>query len=530
MNKILILDDNERFADSLRRNIHTIEGYEIEGIETVATPAEAIDFARQAAEQKQPYSVLLIDQNLGADVDGIQTMHEILATHPDADTIIFTGYDTPEDGLRAYEAGASRYLPKPFESKELEFILKELNRSRTVRLAEARQRQRFKIATEIAEAVGASLSLETTMDAVLGTLYEVFEKTRLCVLLYDERQDVLHFGPATTKYYEIKNQGHSHQDVYPLDRGTLASRVARLTIQNKKMELVNIGNVREDLEYLDLNPETKSECCVGLLNMKGELLGVLVLEREWFNGFDERDLELIGFTARHISIAIERAHQSEELKSKTAIAAQTSWAASLAHELNNETGKIANWAHVIQQHAAENMTIMEAAKYIEESAYYLSSNNPWAARSIKAFLIDEQLRNIIDKSAPKKSIKVEYQLNAPDLKVKISPAQFQFIIKQLVNNAARAMRDYEEKKVFIATRPVNHHFIEILFQDFGPGISDENRMAIFHWQFTTKETGGFGLLFTRQMVEDMGGSIRLLPSQLGMGATFLIKLPIEKME
>jgi chemotaxis protein histidine kinase CheA len=32
------------------------------------------------------------------------------------------------------------------------------------------------------------------------------------------------------------------------------------------------------------------------------------------------------------------------------------------------------------------------------------------------------------------------------------------------------------------------------------------------------------------MVEDMGGSIRLLPSQLGKGATFLIKLPIEKME
>ena len=68
MNKILILDDNERFADSLRRNILNIEGYDIEGIETVVTPAAAIDLARQAVEQKQPYSVLLIDQNLGTGI------------------------------------------------------------------------------------------------------------------------------------------------------------------------------------------------------------------------------------------------------------------------------------------------------------------------------------------------------------------------------------------------------------------------------------------------------------------------------
>ena len=53
-------------------------------------------------------------------------------------------------------------------------------------------------------------------------------------------------------------------------------------------------------------------------------------------------------------------------------------------------------------------------------------------------------------------------------------------------------------------------------------------MAIFNWQFTTKETGGFGLLFIKQMIEDMHGSIILLPTQPGKGAAFLIHLPIEK--
>lgn len=529
MNRLLILDDNERFAETLQRSISRFEGYESDLVQAVTSSELAIELVKEATEMQQPFTVLLIDQNLEAEKDGIQIMKEMLAIHSDADTIIFTGYDTPEDGLRAYEAGASRYLPKPFEPAELEFVLKELMRSRKVRLAEARQRQQFKIATRIAEAVGASLNLEETMDAVLGTLNGFFEKTRLCVLLYDERQKALRFAPGTVKFFEIKNPEYSYQDTYPLNAGSIACHAARLTLSHKSMEMVNVGDVTQDPEYLNLNPDTKSECCVGLLNMHGELLGVLALEREWLNGFDERDLDLIQITARHISIAIQRAHQSEELKSKSAIAAQTSWAAALAHELNNEVGKIANWAQVIQQVIGDNQPeIRDYAKNIEESAYYLSRSNPWSARSIKSFEVDQHIKDVLDKTAPKKSLSVEFMLNAPEAKVKVSPAQFQFILKQLAGNAARAMSNYDEKKVLVGTQLANPDTVEILFQDFGPGISEENRMAIFNWQFTTKETGGFGLLFVKQMIEDMNGSITLLPSQPDKGATFLIHLPLEK--
>lgn len=529
MNRLLILDDNERFAEVLQRSISGFDNYESETVQYVTTSEVAIELVKEATELQSPFNVLLIDQNLEAEMDGIQVMKEMLSIHSDADTIIFTGYDTPEDGLRAYEAGASRYLPKPFEPEELEFVLKELMRSRKVRLAEARQRQQFRVATKIAEAVGASLNLEDTMDAVLGTLYSVFDKTRLCVLLYDERQNALRFAPSTMKYYEIKNTQYSYQDTFPLNAGSLACQAAQLTIRHKSMELVNVGDVTQDAEYLNLNPETKSECCVGLLNMHGELLGVLALEREWLNGFDERDLDLIHITARHISIAIERAHQSEELKSKSAIAAQTSWAAALAHELNNEVGKIANWAQVIQQVIGDDLPeIRNYAKNIEESAYYLSRSNPWSARSIKSFEIDQHIKDVLEKLAPKKSLSIEFRLNAQGAKVKVSPAQFQFILKQLAGNAARAMGNNEDKKVLVETQLANLETVEILFQDFGPGISEENRMAIFNWQFTTKETGGFGLLFVKQMIEDMNGNITLLPNQPGKGAAFLIHLPLEK--
>lgn len=526
MNRLLILDDNVRFAETLRQSINDFEEYEAGQVDVATTSQEAIDLARRSTEEMQPFNVFLIDQNLEADMDGIQTMKELAAVNSDADTIIFTGFDTPEDGLRAYEAGASRYLPKPFEAKELEFVLKELARSRKVRLDEARQRRQFKVAAKIAEAVGASLNLETTMDAVLGTLYEMFEKTRLCVLLYDKREKVLRFAPATLKYYHIENPQFIQQDTFPLDKGTIACRVAKQTLATKEMKCENVGNVTEDGDYLNLNPGTKSECCVGLLNSTNELLGILALEREWLNGFGEDDQDLIKMAARHISLAIERAQQSEDLEFKSTVAAQTSWAANIAHELNSEVGKIVNWAYLIHKNAEENSKIWEYARNIEESAYQLSSSNPWSAQPAKAAAIDAVLMSNLQKIAPKKGIEVDFQSGVPQTQVMIKPAQFQFLIKQLVGNASRAMSDRNVKKVFVATRVLDNNTVEVLFQDFGPGIEDDNRTSVFHRSFTTKETGGYGLLFVRQIIEDMQGRITLLPFKAGQGATFLINLPI----
>lgn len=71
--------------------------------------------------------------------------------------------------------------------------------------------------------------------------------------------------------------------------------------------------------------------------------------------------------------------------------------------------------------------------------------------------------------------------------------------------------------------------MEVLIQDFGPGVSEKIRQALFKTNITTQKTnGGYGLLLSRQLVEEMGGSIRLLPKVAGKGAVFSIKLPVSK--
>jgi GAF domain-containing protein/DNA-binding NarL/FixJ family response regulator len=394
-------------------------------------------------------------------------------------------------------------------------------------MEEVKQKRQFQLATEIAEAVGASLNLETTMDAILGKLQDSFRETRLCVLLYDKRLQVLKFAPATLKYYKIKNPKYVGLDTFHLDGGTIACRVAKRALLDRKLVWENVGDVNEDVDYLKLDYKVKSEFCISLLSAKNELLGILALEKWQINGFNSQDIELIRTVALHISIAIERAKQKEELEYNSTVAAQTSWAANIAHEINNEVGKILNEAYFIRKMAGENLEIQEHAKSIEESVSHLSVSNPWASKSPELVEIDAILKANLQQFTLLRSIIVDFQSGAPQTKVCIKTVQFQHILKQLVNNAARAMKELDEKKIFVSTQLVNNKtVVEILFQDFGPGISEDKHASAFNRPFTTKETGGYGLLFIRQMVEDIQGDIVLLPYQKGKGAAFLIRIPV----
>lgn len=395
-------------------------------------------------------------------------------------------------------------------------------------MEEIKQRRQFKLATEIAEAVGASLNLESTMDAILGKLHEAFRNTRLCVLLYDKRLQALKFAPAALKYYEVNNPKYVQRDTFPLDGGTVACRVAKTALTHGKLTWETVEDVSKDADYLKLDYKVKSEFCISLLSAKNELLGILALEKGQINGFNSQDIELIKVVAQHISIAIERAQQSEELEYQSTVAAQTSWAASIAHEINNEVGKILNWAYLIRKMARENQYMEEQAKNIEESASQLSIfSNPWDSKPPEIVEIDPILNACLQQATMPRSIHVDFQPGAPEIRVSIKTLQFRHTIKQLVNNAAQAMKELDEKRIFVTTRLIKDNTaVEILFQDFGPGISEDRHTSAFHRPFTTKGTGGYGLLFIRQMVEDLKGRIILLPYEKNKGAGFLIHIPV----
>ncbi len=101
----------------------------------------------------------------------------------------------------------------------------------------------------------------------------------------------------------------------------------------------------------------------------------------------------------------------------------------------------------------------------------------------------------------------------------------------LVKNALEAIRakakeDGAGGQILVESRMSDDGSdIEILIQDTGTGIKPENLDKIFELRWSTKEVGmGFGLFWTKDYIEGLGGSIDV-DSVWGEKTNFLIKLP-----
>jgi len=393
------------------------------------------------------------------------------------------------------------------------------------RLDELRQHRGLDAAQQIAETIGTAMNLEKTLESVMQKLGEFFEDTRLCVLLYKKDDNLLRFAPATLKFYHPDGK-NKKRDSFKLSDRTIVCRIAQKALGSRRVEIENVADVKADPDYLAFNPKMRSELCVSLMSTHNELLGVLALERQTINAFSEDDLVLVKTVGRQISIAIERAQKSEELEFKSTVAAQTAWAADIAHDINNEVGQVLTWAYLIKESVGQDSPLWEYADAIESSATVLSSTGPWSDQPDQIVELDRVLENNLQDLARQRSMVAEFRPGAQGAQIKVNLTEFQRVLRQLVRNAARAMSNNADKKIIVTTQRIDSSKVTIIFQDFGPGIEDDIRPSIFQRPVTTKGRGGYGLLLTRQMIEDMHGEIKLLPSRQGQGAVFSIQLPI----
>lgn len=102
-------------------------------------------------------------------------------------------------------------------------------------------------------------------------------------------------------------------------------------------------------------------------------------------------------------------------------------------------------------------------------------------------------------------------------------------VLNLLKNGLEAVSQGGGGRLALTTSRVGET-VEIAVADSGPGISAEVGRRLFEQFFTTKPQGtGLGLAISRQIVEEHGGKIRWT-STPGDGATFILALPIRKLE
>ena len=113
----------------------------------------------------------------------------------------------------------------------------------------------------------------------------------------------------------------------------------------------------------------------------------------------------------------------------------------------------------------------------------------------------------------------------------VDARQVEQVFNNLIKNAWEAMGTTSSPKIFVhGRRDDNPNFVLVTVKDNGPGIPKEIQEKIWVSFFTTKGGSGgtgLGLSSVMQIVNQHGGKISL-ESEIGKGATFFVRLPVEK--
>ncbi len=133
----------------------------------------------------------------------------------------------------------------------------------------------------------------------------------------------------------------------------------------------------------------------------------------------------------------------------------------------------------------------------------------------------------------KDNIEISY-IGLEDAKVMAPRPQLIRVFVNLITNAIQAVEEAESDgrtegkgRIFISVRNgVKDGFYDIVFEDNGPGVKEENQARLFTPNFTTKSGGtGLGLAICRNIIDKCEGEITYQKSFSLGGACFTVSLP-----
>lgn len=151
--------------------------------------------------------------------------------------------------------------------------------------------------------------------------------------------------------------------------------------------------------------------------------------------------------------------------------------------------------------------------------------------------LDNLLKEEIDLFDSRDNIRFSY-MGLDNATVTGPKPQLTRVFVNLINNAVQAIEnaqtDAEEKglepftgRILVSLRLSSKDgFYDIVFEDNGPGVSEENRSKLFTPNFTTKSNGtGLGLSICRNILEKCNGEILYSKSFALKGACFTVRFP-----
>ncbi len=172
-------------------------------------------------------------------------------------------------------------------------------------------------------------------------------------------------------------------------------------------------------------------------------------------------------------------------------------------------------------------TVLYHVDLLADSADQFSTFAKMYDQKAERIDLDALVRQEVDLFDSRDDVSIEY-FGLEGAFVNAPRPQLTRVVVNLITNAIQAVDDVAgERRLLVFVRnAAEDGFYDVVVEDNGPGVSEQNQDKIFTPDFTTKTSGsGLGLAICKRIVEHCGGTISYSRSFTLGGACFTVKLP-----
>jgi C4-dicarboxylate-specific signal transduction histidine kinase len=214
-----------------------------------------------------------------------------------------------------------------------------------------------------------------------------------------------------------------------------------------------------------------------------------------------------------------------------------------AYLTSDPTGRqVPGFLEMLAQHwIAEHSELVDEVKRLQGSVQHIKDivTRQQSLSGISGLLEEVHLPRLIDDALAihddalrKSRVDVRREFEKMPLAI-CDRAKLMQILVNLIANAEESLAHNAatERHLTLHTKTNGNGNVEIHVIDDGRGIAPEVRERLFTHGFTTKKTGhGFGLHASALAAQEMGGTLRAHYDDADLGATFIVELPLSRVE